>query len=63
MKNSQFFSAKYTPSTCMTLFGLLFENFNLAYNLRTVSSRDLGLNRLTLTYDLLLKKIDTGHNF
>ena len=47
----------------MTLFGLLFENFNLAYNLRTVSSRDLGLNRLTLTYDLLLKKIDTGHNF
>ena len=58
-------------------FDLLFENFNLANNLRTVNSRDfifhksipwdkifqLGINHLTLTYDLLLKEIETGHNF
>ena len=57
-------------------FVLLFENFNLANNFWTVSASDfifhmsipwdklflLELNVLTLTYDLLLKKIDTGHN-
>ena len=52
---------RFSLVTLTLEFGLLLENFNLANNLRTVSSRDLGLNLLTLTYDLLLKKIDTGH--